>query len=49
MRTEQFEALSAQVDQLTPRQRQLLTQSLTKLQGVEVVKQLIESKLVDVN
>lgn len=47
MRTEQFEALSAQVDQLTPRQRQLLTQSLTKLQGVEVVKQLIESKLAD--
>jgi transposase-like protein len=47
MRTEKFQALSAQVDQLTPRQRQLLAHSLNKIQGVEVVKQLIESKVVE--
>jgi hypothetical protein len=37
MTTEQLQVLSAQVDQLTPRQRHLLTQSLTKIKGVEVV------------
>jgi transposase-like protein len=45
MKREEFQALTAEVDKLTPHQRKLLTQRLSKLENVQAVNALIESRV----
>lgn len=45
MKREEFQALTAQVDKLTPHQRKLLTQCLSKVESVQAVNALIESRV----
>lgn len=45
MKREEFQSLTAQVDKLTPHQRKLLTQRLSKLESVQAVNALIESRV----
>lgn len=45
MKPQDFQALSAEIDKLTPHQRKLLSKRLNKMQNVQVVNTLIESKV----
>ena len=45
MKTEDFQTLSAEIDKLTPHQRKLLSKRLDKIQNVQAVNTLIESKV----
>ena len=45
MKTEEFQALTAEIEKLTPHQRKLLAQRLDKIQNVQAVNTLIEGRL----
>jgi transposase-like protein len=45
MKTEEFQALTAEIERLTPHQRKLLAQRLDKIQNVQAVNTLIEGRL----
>ena len=45
MKTEEFHALTAELEELTPHQRKLLAQRLDKIQNVQAVNTLIEGRL----
>ena len=45
MKTEEFQALTAEIEKLTPHQRKLLAQRLDKIQNVQAVNTLIEGCL----
>jgi transposase-like protein len=45
MKREEFQALTAEVEKLTPHQRKLLTQRLGKIENVQAVNTLIESRV----
>lgn len=45
MKTEEFQALTAEIEKLTPHQRKLLAQRLDKIQNVQAVNTLIEARL----
>jgi Zn ribbon nucleic-acid-binding protein len=45
MKTEDFQTLSAEIAKLTPHQRKLLSKRLDKIQNVQAVNTLIESKV----
>jgi transposase-like protein len=45
MKTEDFQALSAEIEKLTPHQRKLLSKRLDTIQNIQAVNTLIESKV----
>ena len=45
MKKEDFQALTAEIDKLTPHQRKLLTQCLSQIENVQVINTLIESRV----
>ena len=45
MKTEEFQALTAEIEKLTPHQRKLLSQRLDKIQNVQAVNTLIEGRV----
>lgn len=49
MKPSDFQALSAEIGKLTPHQRKLLSKHLDKIQNVQAVNTLIESKIVATN
>ena len=47
MKREDFQALAANIDTLTPHQRKLLAKQLSKLDSAQEVSALIESRVTD--